>query len=127
MFRSQRLLACPPLLKVTASQPIAKGAKGAAVIVLQDLLSDLGHVMPKSRKNFVWDGIFGTETDGAVRAQQQRMGLKADGMVGPLTLGGLDALILASPVLELLDIAQFKADQLLDRGRPLGSRSNAYW
>lgn len=35
------------------------------------------------------DGIFGPETEAAVKAYQTKNGLKDDGLVGPKTLGAL--------------------------------------
>lgn len=76
MFKSLRLCSMPALLKVTSGAPIARGANGPQVAFLQDLLSDLGHPMPRSWKNGRWDGIFGGETDASVRQFQQGKGLR---------------------------------------------------
>jgi peptidoglycan hydrolase-like protein with peptidoglycan-binding domain len=127
MFLSQRLLACPALLKVTSAKPLMKGASGPPVVVVQDLLSDLGFKLPNSRLNRGWDGIFGNETDKAVRGFQSGNGLKADGMIGPMTLGAFDRLICGNLMLELLDIGLYKAHQAFDAGAPAHLRRNAYW
>lgn len=59
------------------------GSTGSRVTTLQMDLS-----VYASRPVAV-DGIFGPETDGAVRSFQEEEGLVADGIVGPLTLGAL--------------------------------------
>ena len=127
MVQSQRLSTCPLVQKVSASAPIGRGATGPGVATLQELLHDLGHALPKSHAKGVWDGVFGAETDTAVRDFQRRKGLAADGLVGPKTLGALDGLILANPLLELLNHAQYKADQVMDLGLPAERRGHAYW
>ncbi|PZN99419.1 MAG: hypothetical protein DCF30_11775 [Hyphomicrobiales bacterium] len=127
MFKSKRLSVAPDLLKVTSAAPIARGATGPRVVLLQDLLCDLGYALPKSRKNGRWDGIFGVETDAAVRQFQQSKGLKADGMVGPRTLAMLDLAILANPMLDLIDIVSYKAVQMQDRILPPQRRGNVAW
>ena len=49
--------------------------------------------MPISTKRSgLMDGIFGRETEAAVKRFQSMQGLVADGMVGPKTLGKLDAI-----------------------------------
>lgn len=59
---------------------------------LQTLLWDLGHVdkgkHPRSR--FV-DGIWGPNTEAAVRTLQRSSGITVDGIVGPQTLGAIKA------------------------------------
>ncbi len=127
MFNSRRLASMPELLTVTSSAPIARGAQGPKVVLLQDLLCDLGHRMSKSRKNGHWDGIFGSETDASVRQFQRSKGLKPDGMVGPLTLKMFDLAILANPMLELIDLASYKAVQMQDRILPPQRRGSTVW
>lgn len=127
MFKSKRLAAVPELLKVTSAAPIARGATGPRVVVLQDLFCDLGYPLPKSRQNGRWDGIFGSETEAATRKFQQSKGLKPDGMVGPMTLNALDLAILANPMLDLFDLASYKAVQLQDRVLPPQRRGSMIW
>ena len=55
-----------------------KGATGHPVRTLQHLLRERG-------QNVTVDGIFGPQTEGAVRAFQQQKGLAVDGIVGPQT------------------------------------------
>jgi peptidoglycan hydrolase-like protein with peptidoglycan-binding domain len=60
-------------------QTLKKGMTGGDVPVLQLRLKELGDY-----KGLV-DGDFGPKTEAAVKAIQARTGLKADGVVGPLT------------------------------------------
>lgn len=75
-----------PLLK--------KGSKGEAVKRLQNLLKDMGHDPGAA------DGVFGAQTEKAVKAFQKsylltseedqvQQGLVADGVVGPKTWAAL--------------------------------------
>jgi len=64
-------------------------SSGSAVHLVQRTLIDFGFSLPK----YGADGKFGSETAGAVRGFQVSRGLSADSMVGPLTLGTLDAAI----------------------------------
>ena len=57
---------------------VRQGAQQHPVKTLQYLLRARGH-------NLTVDGIFGPQTDAAVRAFQQQRGLAVDGIVGPVT------------------------------------------
>jgi len=61
---------------------IRQGDKEHPVQSLQYLLRARGH-------SVVVDGIFGPDTDAAVRAFQRQRGLAVDGIVGPNTWGAL--------------------------------------
>src|SRR5919112_6793907 len=61
-------------------------AMGDDVGALQERLLSLG--FPSGRV----DGVFGPQTDGAVRELQRGVGLRPDGMVGPKTLRALTQL-----------------------------------
>ena len=63
---------------------LRRGSRGEAVLDLQTLLSALGY--PVAR-----DGIFGPETERAVRRFQEFEGLSVDGIAGPDTLRALYA------------------------------------
>lgn len=77
-------LATPvPAPAPTPKPTIRKGDRGDAVKLLQIVLRDSFHYP------LVPDGIFGTQTDGAVRSFQRRRGLVADGIVGARTWAAL--------------------------------------
>lgn len=60
---------------------LKKGAKGAAVKALQILLAGHGFDCGKAGA----DGDFGKDTDGALRAYQEKNGLASDGIAGAKT------------------------------------------
>jgi len=73
--------------------PLRMGATGVGVRALQQALLDLGQVMPIStRLGGRPDGVFGSETAGAVKGFQRVQGLTADGVAGQQTLGKLDGI-----------------------------------
>ena len=72
---------------------LTTGAKGSAVSKIQQALVDAGFPLPK----FGVDGDFGSETRTAVRNFQASLGLKIDGIVGPQTMGALDARFSSTP------------------------------
>lgn len=67
---------------------LREGARGQDVITLQYLLSIISEYYPDVPA-VVQDGIFGSGTRQAVSAFQRRMGLVADGVVGPATWNAL--------------------------------------
>jgi len=69
------------------------GSRGSAVEKIQQALIDAGFPLPV----FGVDGIFGTETQTAVRNFQRAHGLGIDGIVGPITMGTLDAQFVVGP------------------------------
>lgn len=62
-----------------SSSNLKTGSKSSGVAGLQSYLG------------ITSDGIFGTQTDSAVRAFQQRNGLSVDGIVGPATIAAIKA------------------------------------
>ena len=80
--------------------PLSRGSTGSGVATVQELLYALGHVMPQTVTTGRADGIFGLETEAAVRKFQMRKGLQVDGQVGPRTLDALDSVIGKNPRLE---------------------------
>ena len=65
---------------------LKKGSKGDDVLALQILLRGLGYNGKMSKK---LDGIFGSNTEGAVKLYQKAKGLTVDGIVGAQTWGSL--------------------------------------
>jgi hypothetical protein len=65
---------------------LRSGSRGPYVKTVQEVLNLW---FQQSRKPLVPDGVFGPNTDAAVRAFQVRFGLVPDGIVGPLTHAAL--------------------------------------
>ena len=65
---------------------IRNGHRGTHVRLIQEALIRLGYELPR----FGADSDFGVETENAVRAFQQDVGLSVDGIVGPNTVDFLD-------------------------------------
>lgn len=61
---------------------LQRGRRGDDVVVLQKALRAQGHAVEV-------DGVFGPQTERAVRAFQQQAGLLVDGLVGPETVDAL--------------------------------------
>lgn len=76
-----------------ARPTIRKGSRGDAVKLLQTMLISRGYSVGSSGA----DGVFGANTDKAVREYQYASGLNADGVVGPLTWAELEKTPEASP------------------------------
>lgn len=101
MLQSRRLGRSAQLRNASENRPALKaGASGEGVAILQDLLADLGFDMPKTMAQRTADGIFGQETEKAVKQFQLGEGLTADGVAGAMTLAALDARVLANTRLE---------------------------
>ena len=64
------------------SRQLCRGMSGTDVLALQALLIC-------RKQNPETDGVFGSDTDAAVRAFQSSAGLQADGIAGPLTWAAL--------------------------------------
>jgi peptidoglycan hydrolase-like protein with peptidoglycan-binding domain len=60
------------------AEVLKKGSKGAAVKTLQENLVKLGYAVTV-------DGIFGPDTENAVRQLQKAFGYNVDGIVGDAT------------------------------------------
>jgi hypothetical protein len=93
MLRSDRFVD-DPMLEAAAKNapPLEKGCQGDGVAAMQQALLDLGYDLPISTGNGQKppDGIFGKETDAAVRAFQADQELAVDGDVGKDTMRALD-------------------------------------
>ncbi len=77
-----------PILGITASYPgtpLRNGSSGPNVVVLQVSLNRISQNYPAIPKISAVDGIFGSQTEAAVRAFQSIFGLTPDGIVGPAT------------------------------------------
>jgi peptidoglycan hydrolase-like protein with peptidoglycan-binding domain len=70
---------------------LRRGARGSSVSQLQTFLTAVGHSVGGI------DGVFGSKTLSAIRAFQQRQGLTADGVVGPVTLSAITKVARALP------------------------------
>lgn len=66
---------------------LQRGDSGSAVEKVQQALIFLSFPVPEVGAN----GIFGDETELAVRSYQEARGLKIDGVIGSITIGSLDA------------------------------------
>ena len=64
---------------LASSLVLSRGSSGEAVLQLQGFLKTRGYRVG------ALDGIFGSATDGALRAFQQKAGLQVDGLVGSAT------------------------------------------
>jgi hypothetical protein len=76
-----------------AERSLRVGSRGEAVGKIQQALIDAGFPLPEAGA----DGIFGAETQTALQGFQRENGLVADGVVGPNTIGSLDALFASGP------------------------------
>lgn len=75
---------------------LRRGDSGSAVMKVQEALIILGIPVPKVGAS----GIFGDETELAVRSYQEVRGLKVDGVIGPETIGSLDEEFHTGPATE---------------------------
>lgn len=125
MLLSLRLGRHPQLQKAANNAPpVAKGAKGEGIAAMQEALADLGMDLSISSGPNGFDGIFGSETDRAVRRFQRENALGADGIAGKLTLHRLDGLLIAGG-LDNRNPLEVKAGEAADRIKPLPYRSNS--
>ena len=69
-----------------------RGKTGDDVKLAQEVLKDLGYDLGEFGENKDGlDGSFGPKTQAAVKAYQEKMGLKVDGSIGPETMAALKA------------------------------------
>ena len=91
------------------SPPMRSGESGFAVRLLQMALADLGARLPRSFRNGDFDGIYGLETQSAVRDFQLANGLSADGVAGRQTFTALDGIFAGDdPFFSIPEVAQAK-------------------
>ena len=67
---------------------LRNGSRGNAARVLQNTLIDLG--FGKYFSKYGADGIIGKATEDAIKAAQKWLGVKVDGIVGPVTRRAID-------------------------------------
>lgn len=78
----------PANLNLPLVGPLRAGARGDAVRLVQERLNDLMAGVPGGQRLGA-DGAFGNKTEAAVVRFQSRHGLRADGVVGPITAKAL--------------------------------------
>ena len=126
MTATRRFSGFPQIDKASRNAPpLAKGSSGTGVGAIQDLLVDLGYPMPKSVTAKGADGIFGGETDAAVRGFQKDNGLSADGVIGKMTITALESWIQGNYVLETPCPIQDSGARQDDAVQPLSKRRTA--
>ena len=77
-----------PIRGITSSapdRPLRRGASGPNVLTVQVMLNRIAQSYPAIPKIALVDGIFGAQTEAAVRKFQEVFNLNADGIVGPAT------------------------------------------
>lgn len=77
-----------PIQDLTTSypgRPLRRGYTGPGVVVIQTELNRISQNYPAIPKISAVDGIFGAQTEAAVRKFQEIFGLEADGIVGQAT------------------------------------------
>jgi peptidoglycan hydrolase-like protein with peptidoglycan-binding domain len=77
------------------AEPVLKrGASGEAVRQLQEALADLGYEPGEV------DGVFGADTERAVKAFQREREIKSDGIVGEITWLNIDEADMSNPTIK---------------------------
>jgi phage protein D len=85
---SDAISAAAPKPGPTVPRPVLRnGSRGSDVRDMQELLAGHGFPLPR----YGADGVFGGETERAVRDFQKARGLLVDGVCGPQTWGALEA------------------------------------
>ena len=77
-----------PIMGITSSYPgtpLRRGSSGPSVVVVQVALNRISQNYPAIGKLASVDGIYGSQTEAAVRRFQQIFGLTPDGIVGKAT------------------------------------------
>ena len=105
--------------------PLCRGAAGPDVVVVQTELNRIGQNYPAIPKIQPVDGVFGQQTEEAVRRFQEIFGLTADGVVGKATWYRLVSLYVGlNRLSELVSEGQrmfgipFQAPQAVSEGSP---------
>ena len=102
--------------QVVTKPTIRRGDEGPYVVECQQDLIQLGYDLSP----YGADGKFGRKTETAVKAFQKDKGLKADGIVGPLTWEALDAAVGPQPgpvttlyTVHIPHLTEYQADALI--------------
>lgn len=120
---SNRFRTQPQLLHAERNAPpLGKGTQGAGVAQIQVFLRDLEYSLQRTFSHGKADGIFGSETDAAVRAFQRDYGLKTDGLVGKMTIGRMDQILVEKPYLDCAPPDSPRRRSALPSGRYVTSR-----
>jgi hypothetical protein len=82
MTRLATLLAFVVALAPGTVEATGRGDRGPDVVEIQTILHDFGYTVAV-------DGVYGKQTERAVKAWQRSNGLAVDGIVGPLTIASL--------------------------------------
>ena len=75
---------CVGITTTAMAETLDRGKRGDQVRYVQDLLVTQGYLVDEA------DGVFGNNTEYAVRVFQKEKGLDVDGRVGPATLAALE-------------------------------------
>lgn len=128
MLTSRRLGSSKQLKAAASNNPaLSKGSKGEGVALIQDLLADLGYLLPKTLSSGKPDGDFGSETEVAVKDFQRKYDLRPDGSTGRLTLERLDRIVLAHNALETPPDGLCDTTDRLNKALPLHLRTRSAW
>lgn len=126
MLRSMRLGKLHKLQMAESNNPpLMVGQTGEAVAAVQDLLRDLGYKFAISFRKGKADGVYGSETKRNVESFQKDAGLKADGIVGRMTLAKLDDLIVKNNILEEHTEAEIVSRELRNNVFPVNLRTRS--
>ena len=125
--QSRRFSSDTQLLKVEAGNVLLnRGSTGVGVGKIQVFLSLAGFRLPKSIKQGKPDGIFGPETEAAIKAFQRDSGLKMDGLVGPRTLAAMDQELIEKPHMDTASPDEYRRSVAATAGRTLSRRAIYY-
>lgn len=84
-----------PRVSTYPGTPLRLGSSGRAVLQMQSALNRISENYPAIPKIASVDGLFGPETDAAVRAFQEIFNITPDGIIGPATWNRINAIYVA--------------------------------
>ena len=127
-MKSNRLGRHQQLQDASQSAPsLRRGASGPGVGEVQSVLADLGFAMSVSLGKGQPDGVYGAETEKAVKDFQRSQGLLEDGIAGRDTIGALDEIVAANAMLEAPSDVEEKSDFARSAVTPISRTDSAYW